>query len=112
METNNLLSFFDDYIVTPGFNRRDISKWFTEKKHADYKRGVYAILNYRLEVLYIGSSINLRKRIPEHLYQDKLTGHFQEVLLIGIKRVDGDVTSLEREYIRELNPKLNKYRYS
>ncbi len=111
MEINNCLSLFDDYIVTPGFNRTDISKWFSKNKKDGYKRGVYAVLNYRLEVLYVGSSTNLRKRVPEHLYQDKLTGHFQEVLLIGIKNLKGDVTSLEREYIRLLNPKLNKYRY-
>lgn len=50
MEINNCLSLFDDYIVTPGFNRTDISKWFSKNKKDGYKRGVYAVLNYRLEV--------------------------------------------------------------
>lgn len=113
MEINNYLSLFDDYIVAPGFNRSDISKWFSMNKHTENNRGVYAILNYKLEILYIGSSIDLRNRVPHHLYQDKLTGYFQDVLLIGIKYVaEGDVTGLERDYIRKLKPKLNKYRYN
>ncbi|UAL52285.1 GIY-YIG nuclease family protein [Metabacillus dongyingensis] len=112
METNNFLRLFDDYIVAPGFNRSDISKWFSTNKHKEINRGVYAILNYKLEILYIGSSIDLHKRLPHHLYQEKLSGYFQEVLLIGIKYVEGDVTTPERKYIRELKPKLNKYRYN
>jgi len=111
MEINNFLGLFDEYIVAQGFNRSDISQWFNANKHKEINRGIYVILNYKLEILYIGSSIDLRKRLPEHLYQGKLSGYFQEVLLIGIKSVDGDVTILERQYIRELKPKLNKYRY-
>lgn len=112
MEQNNFLSLFDDYIVAPALNRSDITKWFNSNKHKGNNRGVYAILNYKLEILYIGSSIDLRNRVPHHLYQDKLTGYFQEVLLIGIKYVEGDVSSLERNYIRRLKPILNKYRYN
>ena len=111
MEINNNLSLFDDFIVAPGFNRSDITKWFKNNNHKENKRGVYGILNYQLEILYIGSSINLPNRVPHHLYQDKVKGHFQEVLLIGIRYVQGDVSVLEREYIREIRPKLNKYWY-
>jgi excinuclease UvrABC nuclease subunit len=110
MAENNILNLFDDYIVTPGFKRSDITEWFKQKKSQE-KRGVYGIISNRLEVLYVGSSIDLPNRVPHHLYQDKLIDHFDKVLLIGIKYIKGDATGLERKYIRDLKPKLNRYRY-
>jgi hypothetical protein len=56
---------FDDFIVAPQFNRVDIKEYFRKNKR---KKGVYAFINNRLEPLYIGSTIDLPKRIPHHRY--------------------------------------------
>lgn len=109
MNSINFPAFFDNFLLAPSFKRADIRKWFKENTN---KKGVYAVFNQQFEPLYIGSSINMPKRIPDHLYQDKLKGHFDEVLFIGIKYTEtGDPLTEEMKFIRELQPKLNKYMY-
>ncbi|MEM1506342.1 GIY-YIG nuclease family protein [Domibacillus sp. 8LH] len=102
---------FDDFITAPSFQREGIKEFF---RGQSAKKGVYTIFNQQFEPMYVGSSIDLGRRLPAHLRkgQRKLEGHFDEVLFIGIKYVEGDVLSKEKWFIRELNPKFNKYRYT
>lgn len=108
MEAKEFYTLFDQFIFSPRFKRADIRKWF--KEHTE-KRGVYVVFSKKFEPLYIGSSIDMPNRIPHHRYQDKLKGHFDDVVFIGIKYVEGDTLTVEKEYIRKLSPELNKYRY-
>lgn len=111
MNAINFPALFDDFILAPGFKRADIKKWFKENVNEKCK-GVYCIFNRHFEPLYVGSSVDMANRIPHHRYQDKLEGHFDEILFIGIKYVSkGDTLTKEREFIRKLNPALNRYRY-
>lgn len=112
MDTINFSELFDDFILTPGFQRDDIKEWFNEEEEKRNRKAVYGVFNKQFKPLYIGSSINPKRRLPEHLHQDKLEGHFDEVLFIGIKYVEnGDLRSEERQYIRKLKPMLNKHTY-
>lgn len=110
MEAKEYYTLFDQFIFTPGFNSVDIRQWFKENAK---ERGVYVIFNQQLEPLYIGSSIDLKRRLPAHRYkgQRKLEGYFDKVLFIGIKHVEGDLLSVEKDYIRHLEPALNQYHY-
>lgn len=108
MNIFKLPELFDDFIPAPGFQRAEIKQWFQENKSG---KAVYAIFNQQFEPMYVGSTIDLKRRLPQHRYQDKIKGHFDEVLFIGIKYVEGDPLGNEKRFIRELNPKFNKYRY-
>lgn len=111
MKSINFPAFFDDFILAPSFKKTDIRQWFKEHENG---RGVYAVFNRQFEPLYIGSSIDLKRRLPAHRNkgQRKLEGHFDEVLFIGIKYVEGgDPSPKERQFIRELEPMLNRYTY-
>lgn len=108
MLATDYYTMFDDYIYMPAFNRADMRAWFKEKGTS---KAVYVVFNTQLEPLYVGSSINLKHRLPQHLQQDKLTGHFDDVLFIGVRYYDNDLLSLEKNFIHYLKPKLNKMTY-
>lgn len=109
MDSINFPALFDDFIVAPNLKSAEILKWF--KEH-DNGTGIYTIFNQQFQPLYVGCSVNLKRRLGQHRSQNKLEGHFDEVLFIGIKFVhEGDPTPKERQFIRELKPLLNKHRY-
>jgi excinuclease UvrABC nuclease subunit len=94
---------FDAHIIAPGFNVEKIKSFFKGKGKVG---GVYAVYDLNYEPLYIGHSKDLGKRLPQHLHQNQLKGHFDRVLFISVKYAEKD---LERQYIKEFNPLLNKY---
>jgi excinuclease UvrABC nuclease subunit len=107
MENENFLGF-DDFIVAPHFDKESIQEWFHTNRNG---KGVYAVYSKNFECLYVGATNNLKRRLPEHLKQDKLKGRFDDVLFIGIKYIEGDPLTNEKQFIRKLEPTLNKYRY-
>jgi len=110
MEAKEFYTLFDQFIFAPRFKNSDIREWFKENTK---EKGVYVVFSKKFEPLYIGSSIDLKRRLPAHRHkgQRKLEGHFDDVVFIGIKYVEGDTLTVEKEYIRKLSPELNKYRY-
>jgi excinuclease UvrABC nuclease subunit len=108
MKSINFPAFFDNFILAPTLKGSDITQWFKEHEK---RNGVYTVFNKQFEPLYTGSSKDLRRRLWEHRSKDKLKDHLEEVLFIGIKYVEGNPTPKERQFIRELQPLLNVYRY-
>lgn len=111
MKGINFPALFDQFIIAPGFEKEDIRKWFKENRNG---QGVYTVFNRHFEPLYTGSTVDLERRLPAHLWKGQrlLEGYFDEVLFIGIKYIEsGDPSPAERQYIRELAPLLNKHRY-
>jgi excinuclease UvrABC nuclease subunit len=102
-------ALFDDFILVPSYQLKDLTEWFKKKPNG---RGVYSIFDRHFNCLYIGSSLDLQRRLKHHVHRDHLKGHFEEVLFVGVRYMaEGDLQTIERKYIRNLSPMLNKYRY-
>lgn len=109
MDSIQFHELFDDFGLVPSYDKPAVKAYCKEQRG---KRGVYALFDQNFQCLYVGSSIDLKRRLDEHLYCNKLKGHQEEVLFVGVRYVqEKDVTVPERTYIRELNPKLNVMRY-
>ncbi|ANY75966.1 hypothetical protein BBD41_27205 [Paenibacillus ihbetae] len=77
------------------------------------KSGVYKIYNEKQELMYVGQSRNLRRRIQEH-FHGKRKGYFiHQVGVFYIENKDNFMEGVlletyETELIRNLRPRFNK----
>ncbi len=108
---------FAEYILDPKkklLNQANINEELWQKiESIPEKNGVYVFLNAKNEVLFVGKSINIKKRIFNHLFNEnsdkaiELKNGFYDVTYT---LTDNDFIShlLENELISNNKPKFNK----
>lgn len=72
--------------------------------------GVYAIINNSKQVIYIGQTDNLRRRMNEHLNDTTHCMHRYGPSLVGFQAIQDEATRLtvERELINQFRPPCNQ----
>jgi len=84
--------------------RNDIPKCMSDidgvKEILFYPQGIYFLVNDD-EIVYVGQSSRISRRIPEHLVDKKFNRIF---LLVVLDNID----KLEMDYINKFKPKYNK----
>ncbi|MFD7523865.1 GIY-YIG nuclease family protein [Paenibacillus chitinolyticus] len=86
-------------------------------KQAPKISGVYKIYNSNKELMYIGQSNNLRRRLTQHFREKRKDFFISEVHLIYIYHEHDFILSslldyFETEFIKALKPKHNKHKKS
>ena len=108
---------FAEYILDPKkklLNQANVNEELWQKiESIPEKNGVYVFLNAKNEVLFVGKSINMKKRIFNHLFNEnsekaiELKNEFYDVTYT---LTDNDFIShlIENELISNNKPKFNK----
>lgn len=82
---------------------------FTESLPAK-SRGIYQIISGYQNIEYIGSSVDINKRLSDHIRKGILMeGHIVKAILFKEKITQLRILDYERKLIKKYNPKLNKH---
>lgn len=110
IQPKDFYTMFDDHIFAPSLNKELLREWLKANKG---KALVYVIFDRNLAPIYVGSSEVFDKRISRHRRSSEVSKVLDDVVFVGIKYADEheDIDVLERQYIHDFEPTLNKHLY-
>lgn len=109
--TNQTAKRYDDILESENILRRVDGGYIKTLVISDIKNAVYRMIDERENIIYIGKTNNLKKRIFEHMSYEKEGDWFNKY----VKKIEylrfnkyGDCSIAEMYFIMKLKPKYNK----